>query len=185
MPFDATRQGRASKRRAVLPRGMPSVERAIVALGSNLGPRAHNLSFALRELAPLVAVSQVFETDPVGGPAQQGAFFNLVASLDTALDPHAFLRRCQAIEAAAGRTRDVHWGPRTLDIDVLFFGDRCLCSPDLVLPHPRFAERRFVLAPLHEVAPERCPTGWRERLPALGVHPRGPLSVLIESLRNR
>lgn len=158
---------------------MSSVVRAIVALGSNLGPRARNLDFALRHLGPLVAVSQVFETEPVGGPAHQGPFFNLVASLDTALSAHAFLRRCQQIEAAAGRTRSVHWGPRTLDIDLLFFGDLCIKSGDLVLPHPRLHERRFVLAPLSEIAPERCPPGWHESLPALAMHPRGSLSTLL------
>lgn len=158
---------------------MSSVVRAIVALGSNLGARAQHLDFALRQLAPLIAVSQVFETDPVGGPAQQGAFLNLVASLDTTLDAFAFLRRCLAIEAAAGRTRDVRWGPRTLDIDVLLFGDSHLCGPELTLPHPRMHERRFVLAPLFEVAPEHCPSGWRETLPALGVYPRGPLTTLL------
>jgi len=158
---------------------MSCVVRAIVALGSNLGSRARNLDFALRQLAPLVAVSQVFETDPVGGPAQQGPFYNLVASLDTMLDPLALLRRCQDIEAAAGRTREVHWGPRTLDIDLLFYGDCRLHCAELTLPHPRLHQRRFVLAPLAEIAPERCPPDWRESLPAQGIYPRGPLSALL------
>jgi 2-amino-4-hydroxy-6-hydroxymethyldihydropteridine diphosphokinase len=158
---------------------MSSVVRAIVALGSNLGSRARNLDFALQQLAPIVALSQVFETEPIGGPQAQGPFLNLVASLDTTLDPHALLRRCQAIEAMAGRTREVRWGPRTLDIDLLFYGDACLRSDELTLPHPRLHERRFVLAPLAEIAPERCPPGWCDALPAQGVLPRGPLSTLL------
>ena len=69
----------------------------------------------------------------------------------------------------------MRWGPRTLDVDVLFYDDVEITSPELTIPHPRLAERRFVLAPLAEVAPERCPPEWDETLPPAGVHPRGPL----------
>jgi dihydroneopterin aldolase/2-amino-4-hydroxy-6-hydroxymethyldihydropteridine diphosphokinase len=149
--------------------------RAIVAVGSNLGDREGHLRFALGELGSIVAQSQVFETDPIGGPEDQSAYLNMVAVLDTPLDPFAFLRRCQRIESAAMRQRTVAWGPRTLDVDVLFFDDVTVTSPELTIPHPLFAQRRFVLAPLAEVAPERCPPGWETSLPPAGVSPVGPL----------
>jgi dihydroneopterin aldolase/2-amino-4-hydroxy-6-hydroxymethyldihydropteridine diphosphokinase len=154
-----------------------TVHRAIVALGSNLGDRAGYLRFAIEELGAVVAQSQVFETDPVGGPQDQGAYLNMVVVVETSLDPFAFIRRCHRIEAAAQRQRMVHWGPRTLDVDLLFFDDARIDSAELVVPHPRVAERRFVLAPLAEVAPERCPPHWDAELPPMGVHPRGPLDA--------
>lgn len=155
----------------------PRSHRAFVALGSNLGDREAFLRFAIAELGDVVAQSQVFETDPVGGPEGQGAYLNMVVVVETSLDPFALMRRCQRIEAAAHRQRVVHWGPRTLDVDVLMYDDIHIDSPELVVPHPRYAERRFVLAPLAEVAPERCPAGWDEALPPMGVHPRGPLGA--------
>lgn len=159
---------------------MASQVEAVIALGSNLGHRARLLAFALRELGPIHACSQVFETAPVGGPAGQGAFYNMVAVLHTRLSPQALLQRCLAIEMAAGRCRTVHWGARTLDIDVLFYGDQHIVCADLVVPHPRLHERRFVLAPLSEVAPARCPPGWDQALPPAVVQPRGPLAALLE-----
>lgn len=149
---------------------------AVVALGSNLGDRHAFLRLAVASLPGVDRVSQVFETDPIGGPDGQGAYLNMVVGLRTSLDPYALLRRCRRIEAAAGRERIVHWGPRTLDVDVLFYDDIHLTDPELTIPHPRFAERRFVLTPLAEVAPERCPPDWDETLPPDGVYPRGPLT---------
>lgn len=148
---------------------------AIVALGSNLGDREAFLRGALVALRDVHAMSQVYETDPVGGPGGQQPFFNMVAAIHTVLDPYAFLRRCQQIEGEAQRQRVEHWGPRTLDIDVLFFDDIRIDDPRLTIPHPRLGERRFVLAPLSEVALERCPPEWASVLPPLGVYPRGPL----------
>lgn len=150
---------------------------AIVALGSNLGDREHYLRYAIGELGNVVATSQVFETEPIGGPDAQDAFLNMVAKVETSLDPFAFLRRCQRIEAGALRQRTVHWGPRTLDVDILFFDDVEIVSEELIVPHPRIGERRFVLTPLREIAPERCPDGWDERLPPDLVEARGPLSL--------
>jgi len=150
---------------------------AIVALGSNLGDRAAYLRHAVASLPGITAQSQVFETDPIGGPDGQGAYLNMVAVLSTTLDPYALMRRCRRIEADALRQRVVHWGPRTLDIDLLFYDDITINDPALTVPHPRFAERRFVLAPLSEVAPERCPAGWDATLPPDAVHPRGPLRL--------
>lgn len=152
--------------------------RAVVALGSNLGDRADYLRYAVDHLGPLVAESQVFETDPIGGPGGQGPYLNMVVAFDTVLDPYALVRRLQRIEAEAGRQRIVHWGARTLDLDLLFYDDAIISSPELTVPHPRYAERRFVLAPLSEVAPERVPAGWETDLPADAVHPRGALSAL-------
>lgn len=148
---------------------------AIVALGSNLGDRQGYLRMALRELGTVTAMSDVFETEPIGGPDAQGAYLNMVAVVATSLDPFAFLRRCQRIEALALRQRIEHWGPRTLDVDVLFFDDVTIESPDLVIPHPRINERRFVLAPLSQVAPERTPAGWETSLPPAEVTRVGPI----------
>jgi dihydroneopterin aldolase/2-amino-4-hydroxy-6-hydroxymethyldihydropteridine diphosphokinase len=150
---------------------------AIVALGSSLGDRAKYLRQAVSSFSDVQAMSQVFETDPVGGPDGQDPYLNMVLVVRTTLDPYAFLRRCRQIEAQALRQRVVHWGPRTLDVDVLFYDDIHVDDPHLTIPHPRYAERRFVLAPLAEVAPERCPPNWSEILPAGGVYPRGPLPL--------
>jgi dihydroneopterin aldolase / 2-amino-4-hydroxy-6-hydroxymethyldihydropteridine diphosphokinase len=151
------------------------VHTAIVALGSNLGDREDYLRFALGELGEVVAQSQVWETAPVGGPEGQGAYLNMVVVVQTHLDPYAFMRHGQRIEAGALRQRLVRWGPRTLDVDLLFHDDTRIDSPELTLPHPRYSERRFVLAPLAEVAPERCPVGWETALPPDDVRPVGPL----------
>ena len=99
-------------------------------------------------LGNVVRASDVFETEPIGGPDAQDAYLNMVAVVDTSLDPFAFLRRCQRIEQLARRERIVHWGPRTLDVDLLFYDDVTIESPELHVPHPRIGERRFVLAPL-------------------------------------
>ncbi len=170
----AVRLHRTRRQMNVPPR---EVHRAVVALGSNLGDRVGYLRSAIDQLAP-VAQSQVYETDPVGGPDAQGAYLNMVAVVETGLDPYAFIRRLQRIEAEAGRQRVIHWGPRTLDLDLLFYDDATIVSEELIVPHPRYAERRFVLAPLSEVAPERCPEGWDDRLPPEGVYPIGPLEAL-------
>ena len=153
--------------------------RAIVAIGSNLGDRVNHLRFAIDRLGGTVtAQSQVFETDPVGGPDGQGAYLNMVVAVSTDLDPYALLRWLNRIEADAGRERLVHWGPRTLDLDLVLYDDVNISDPMLTVPHPRYAERRFVLAPLSEVEPSRCPAGWESLLPPDAVHPRGPLSAL-------
>ncbi len=149
--------------------------RAFIALGSNLGDREGYLRGALAELGTVMAESQVYETDPVGGPDEQGPYLNMVVEVETTLDPFALLRRCRRIEAEAMRQRVVRWGPRTLDVDMILYEGVTIQSEELTLPHPRFAERRFVLAPLAEIAPEVCPDGWDESLPPAGVHPRGVL----------
>ena len=130
---------------------------AYLGLGSNLGNRAAHLQRAIDRLAAapgvtVVAVSAIYETDPVGGP-EQGPFLNAVVAVDTDLAPRALLTLAHELEADAQRVRVEHWGPRTLDVDVLIVGDETVAEPDLVVPHPRLWERGFVLAPLRDVAP--------------------------------
>lgn len=134
--------------------------RAFLGMGSNLGDRRAHLSDAVTTLGDMVvAVSDVYETAPVGGP-RQSQFLNLVVEVDTDLSPHDLLRVCWRLEAAAGRVRETRWGPRTLDVDVLWIDGVALEDEDLTVPHPRMWERRFVLAPLSELAPELLPDDW-------------------------
>jgi len=152
-----------------------TINRAHIALGSNLGDRASFLRLGVRGLGTVTKMSDVYETDPVGGPDDQGHYLNMVVEVETSLDPFALLRRCQRIEGEAMRQRLVHWGPRTLDLDIVSFDGVSLTSDELTIPHPRFAERRFVLQPLADIAPDLCPTGWDERLEAGGIRSLGPL----------
>lgn len=131
--------------------------RAFLGLGSNLGDRRALLAGAvvsLREAGDVVAVSPLYETEPVGGPDGQGPYLNVVVELRTTDDPRRLLARCHRLEAAAGRVRTVRYGPRTLDADVLLVGDAVVADEDLQVPHPRMWERRFVLAPLADLAPD-------------------------------
>jgi len=126
--------------------------RAYLGLGSNLGDRRAHLRAAVAALPDVVAVSPVYETDPVGGPPGQGPFLNLVVALETDRSPRQLLDLAHSLEDAAGRVRKERDGPRTLDVDVLLVGDLCVDEPDLVVPHPRMWQRRFVLAPLADLA---------------------------------
>jgi 2-amino-4-hydroxy-6-hydroxymethyldihydropteridine diphosphokinase len=131
---------------------------ALIGLGSNLGDREATLKGAIAALSDtpgvfLRSVSTFHETEPVGGPPGQGLFLNAATALETTLDPFALHKILQEIEARFGRVRTVHWGERTLDLDLLLFGDQIIHSPELSVPHPRFRTRRFVLEPLAEVAP--------------------------------
>ena len=135
------------------------MSRAYLGLGSNLGDRAAHLQLAVDELATttgvrVVAVSKVYETSPVGGPAQDD-YLNAVVAIETDLNAHQLLAVAQHLEQRAARVRTVRWGPRTLDVDVLLVGDEHVTEPDLEVPHPRLYERGFVLAPLRDVAPDR------------------------------
>ncbi|HET9729727.1 MAG TPA: 2-amino-4-hydroxy-6-hydroxymethyldihydropteridine diphosphokinase [Acidimicrobiia bacterium] len=134
------------------------MSRAFVALGSNLGDRRAHLQRAVVALdtAPgmnIVAVSRVYETDPVGGP-EQGPYLNAVIAVETELSPHEVLQLAHALERDAHRERVEHWGPRTLDVDLLLYDDARVDDDDLTIPHPRMWERGFVLAPLRDVAPD-------------------------------
>jgi 2-amino-4-hydroxy-6-hydroxymethyldihydropteridine diphosphokinase len=131
---------------------------AYLGLGANLGGREATLAGAIAALRATpgiasVRASSLYETEPQG-LADQPWFLNCVLEVETDLDPIALLRACQAVEQAFGRERTVRWGPRTLDVDVLLYGDETMRTPDLEVPHPRLHERAFVLVPLCELAPE-------------------------------
>jgi 2-amino-4-hydroxy-6-hydroxymethyldihydropteridine diphosphokinase len=136
-----------------------------VALGSNLGDREGNLARGVRGLRErglrITARSSVYETAPVGGPAQ-GAYLNAVVQAETSLGPSEVLSSCLAVEREAGRVRSVPNAPRTLDLDLLLYGDEVVKSGALTVPHPRLHERAFVLVPLREIAPDA-------RHPVLGL----------------
>jgi 2-amino-4-hydroxy-6-hydroxymethyldihydropteridine diphosphokinase len=140
-----------------------TTRRAFLGLGANLGDREARLREAVAALPDVVAVSPVYETEPVGGPPGQPPYLNLVVELDTGRSPRDLLELARGLEAAAGRERGERYGPRTLDVDVLLVGDLAVDEPDLVVPHPRMRERRFVLRPLADVAPDLVPEGWEER----------------------
>ena len=125
---------------------------AYLSLGSNIGDREANLRAALDRLQP-VRVSSIYETEPVDY-TDQAWFLNLVAEVRTDLTPQEFLGKTQSIEQELGRVRTIAKGPRTIDIDILLFGDLVVHEAGLEIPHPRMAERRFVLRPLADVAPD-------------------------------
>ncbi|MFI5035908.1 MAG: 2-amino-4-hydroxy-6-hydroxymethyldihydropteridine diphosphokinase [Acidimicrobiales bacterium] len=129
--------------------------RAYLSLGTNVGERAAHLREGVRLVAAGEAyrLSRVYETEPVGDVAQDN-FWNLVVELDTAASPQELLARARRAEAARGRERTVRWGPRTLDVDVLYYEGYESDDPELTVPHPRLFERAFVLAPLRELAPD-------------------------------
>lgn len=130
-----------------------------VAVGANLGDREATFSAAIGAIEAeadllLLSASPVFETDPIG-PEGQGAYLNAVVELHVWLGPVELLRRLQSIEIALGRDRSretSRWGAREIDLDILFFGDRCIDSPGLVIPHAHAHERSFVMAPMAEIA---------------------------------
>jgi len=135
------------------------VDRVAVALGSNLGDRRAHLEFAvstLRTLLERLAVSSFHDTVPVGVSGLQPLYLNAAAVGDTTLGARALLDALLAIEAARGRERPHPNAPRTLDLDLILYGDAIIDEPGLIVPHPRFRERAFVLEPLAEVAPDFC-----------------------------
>ena len=150
-----------------------SGRRAVLALGSNLGDRLATLQGGVDVLLgppglALVALSPVYETVPVGGPPQP-EYLNAVVIADTTLPAADLLRRCQAAEAAFGRVREEVWGPRTLDVDVIVYGDVVSDDPELTLPHPRAQERAFVLAP------------WLDADPDAEIPGRGRVAALLDA----
>lgn len=146
-----------------LPFGCVSVKvhrgwhRSYIGVGSNIGDREGHIKSAVEALKanPLIRVKKVSDlivTKPYGGVEQED-FLNGALELETLLNPEELLETLHEIENAAGRTRDIHWGPRTLDLDILFFDDLCYRSETLVIPHPDMENRQFVLAPLTMIAP--------------------------------
>lgn len=143
---------------------------AFLGLGSNLGDRLTTLQRAVDALdadarTRVDAVSSVYETAPVGGPEQED-FLNIAARIATRRGPRALLALAHQVEADLGRVRTERWGPRTIDVDILLYGERTIARKDLEIPHPRLEERAFALLPLIEVAPgQRLPDG--RTLPAV------------------
>lgn len=138
--------------------------RAILALGSNLGEREGTLQSAVAELVDrpevrLHNVSPVMTTKPVGGPQGQPDFLNMVIAVETTLTAKELLAHCQAVERAHHRTRDVRWAARTLDVDIIIYGAETSADPVLTLPHPRAAERAFVLYPWSLMEPNATLAG--------------------------
>ncbi len=155
--------------------------RAFLALGSNLGDRVAYLRAAVDTLgdrSEVIAVSPVFETHPVGGPDDQGPYLNMVVQLETDQSPRDLLELARLLERQAGRERVVHWGPRTLDVDIVWVDGVQLDEADLKVPHPRLRERPFVLAPLSHLAPDVVPPGWEASFDDCGVWVLGELDGL-------
>ncbi|MCX4972524.1 2-amino-4-hydroxy-6-hydroxymethyldihydropteridine diphosphokinase [Streptomyces sp. NBC_00620] len=151
-------------------------KRAVISLGSNLGNRLETLQGAIDALEDtpgvrIKAVSPVYETEPWGvAPDSQPSYFNAVVVLRTTLPPSSLLERAHAVEEAFHRVREDHWGPRTIDVDIVAYADVISDDPVLTLPHPRAHERAFVLAPWHDVEPEA-------QLPG-----RGPVAQLLATV---
>lgn len=128
---------------------------AYIGIGSNVGDKKANCLKAielLEQAVRLASVSSLYYTEPVGYREQED-FINAVAGVETEKTPRDLLALCQRIEDSMGRERAVRWGPRTIDLDILLYGDQIVNEPDLVIPHPLMATRKFVLVPLAEIAP--------------------------------
>lgn len=137
--------------------GLPAGCDALIGLGSNLGDKNGNIERAVALLTAgddvrLIARSRLYRTPP-WGKTDQDWFVNACIGVATRLAPHELLTRCQAVERDLGRIRGERWGPRVIDVDILAYRDVTLADPDLVIPHPRIAERAFVLSPLADIAP--------------------------------
>jgi 2-amino-4-hydroxy-6-hydroxymethyldihydropteridine diphosphokinase len=153
---------------------------AVISLGSNIGDKAGNIARAIALLTADGAIcldrrSRDYRTPPWGN-TEQDWFVNACITVRTELAAHALLARSQAIEAEMKRVREVHWGPRVIDLDVIWFRGEDIAAPDLVVPHPRTLERAFVLVPLAEIAPDLVIAGhsvsWHlSRIERLGVEP--------------
>jgi len=147
--------------------------KVVIALGSNIGDTNSHLHHAIDELGKhidVVKVSSFYKTAPVGGP-EQDDFLNAVLIGESDLDPLDLLVAMQEIETLAGRTREIHWGPRTLDLDLISFGDHEIHEPHLEIPHPRAHLRAFVLEPWIEVDPDAVLIG------------HGPIKDLLAALK--
>jgi len=125
-------------------------------IGSNLGKRRKNIKLAIQKISALkdtevIKSSRMIETEPVGGPVGQGKFLNAALKIRTSLSPLILLKKLKSIEKQLGREKTVRNGPRAIDLDILFYGDRIINSKSLTIPHPRVFEREFVIKPLLEI----------------------------------
>ena len=164
------------------------VSRCLIALGSNLGDRLDNVRAGVAGIEAagidVVAVSPLYETAPVGGPENQGPYLNAALLADTTLSAADVLALLHRLEASRERQRVVHWGPRTLDLDLLVYGDLVADAATLQVPHPRMHERRFVMVPVCDIAPDvvhpRLGRTMRDLLAELPVEP-GDLTRLTDT----
>lgn len=129
--------------------------KAYLGLGSNIGDRAHQLQQAIRiidqyQYIDVTSISPIYETEPVGY-TDQPQFLNLCIEIETTLNPQELLKRCLETEEALHRVRKIRWGPRTLDVDILLYGNEIIEEDNLIIPHPRMTERAFVLIPLNDI----------------------------------
>ena len=159
-----------------------------LALGANLGDRCANLRSAVERLRDAIVIermSSVYETEPAY-LLDQPRFLNMALRGHTALGPHALLALLKRIERDMGRAAGPRYGPRAIDLDILLYNSLVLATVDLTIPHPRMAERPFVLVPLAEIAPELVPPGWNRSIGALAevVRGNGDVLVRIGDLRN-
>ena len=173
---------------------MPESLLAYIGIGSNLGDRRAYCEDSVRQIGQfnatsLIAVSSLYETAPMEQTDQRW-FFNCVAAVRTELSPMDLLRACQQTEQALGRTRTVRYGPRTIDLDILFYGNRSYQESALVIPHPRAHERRFVLEPLTEIAPDlmhpilhKTAAQLLDRVRDQEIRPYGPLATNLNIKR--
>ena len=132
------------------------MQRVFIGIGSNLGDTIGNCKIALDEIgnfAEIVRISSLYETEPVGNEDQPN-FINSVVEINTDLSPHGLLTHLKSIEDKLGRVRGEKWGPRVIDLDIIFYDDLVIKDDDLIIPHPRAHLRRFVLEPICEIAPE-------------------------------
>jgi 2-amino-4-hydroxy-6-hydroxymethyldihydropteridine diphosphokinase len=153
------------------------VQEAYVALGANLGERESSLGEAIRRLTndpdiEIRSISSAYETAPVGF-TDQPSFLNMALCLLTDLEPIALLRRLLEIEQQMGRVRDVRWGPRNIDLDLLVYGEVSLNTTELTLPHPRMGQRAFVLVPLRDIWPLGRSFPWEAELSAFSLQEEG------------
>lgn len=151
---------------------------AYIALGSNIGDRFENLKQAIESLkaiseVDLVSVSSIYETDPVGYEEQE-QFLNMVIQVKTGFTPFKLLDVCLEIEKELGRKRDIRWGPRTIDLDILLYNQENIKTEKLFIPHPRMQERAFVIIPLLEIQPNI-------KLPSMEI----PLQAILEDIPDR
>ena len=162
---------------------MPTTMHSVyIGFGSNIGDRLTHIQNAIHALSKtegitLEKISSVYKTDPVGYEAQ-AQFLNGVAAIQTHLPPLSLLHTLKNIETAIGRQHRIHWGPREIDLDILIYGDLCLQTEKLVIPHPEMHRRRFVLAPLAEIAPDIVHPVFQETVQTLLEHLEDDKSVL-------
>jgi len=172
----------AAERNQTTPLVMSKTIRCYIGLGSNLENPFQQITDAFEELAALehcelITRSSIYRSDPVG-PQDQPDFINAVAALDTTLEPHALLDELQRLEQQHRRIRERHWGPRTLDLDLLLYGEQVIDTERLTVPHAFMCERTFVLWPLAEIAPELVLPDRRSLSQLLVAYPMGSLERL-------